>query len=218
MKGRKIVYFILMFLPLVATLVLLPLFPEQIPAHYGADGLVTRWGSKWELIILPAATLLMAGFFPLVAKLVRAAEPDGKNNEKVLLVSGCATLLLFNVMTGYFLYTAYHQLENLSEFPVDINRIVFVALGIVLIIVGNVMPKARMNSLCGLRTPWSMKNEVTWKKCQRFGGISFIVAGAAMAVVSLLTHGWSCFAWAMGILLIVAVVDVIYTYRVAKCI
>ena len=98
MKGRKIVYFILMFLPLVATLVLLPLFPEQIPAHYGADGLVTRWGSKWELIILPAATLLMAGFFPLVAKLVRAAEPGGKNNEKVLLISGCATLLLFNVM------------------------------------------------------------------------------------------------------------------------
>ena len=216
MKGKKIIYFILMILPLVATLVLLPLFPEQIPAHYGADGLVTRWGSKWELIILPAATLLMAGFFPLVAKLVRAAEPDGKNNEKVLLISGCATLLLFNVMTGYFLYTAYHQLENLSEFPVDINRIVFVALGIVLIIVGNVMPKARMNSLCGLRTPWSMKNEVTWKKCQRFGGISFIVAGAAMAVVSLLTHGWSCFAWAMGILLLVAVVDVMYTYRVAK--
>lgn len=218
MKGKKIVYFILMLLPLVATLVLMPLFPEQIPAHYGADGLVTRWGSKWELIILPAATLLMAGFFPLVAKLVRAAEPDGKNNEKVLLVSGCATLLLFNVMTGYFLYTAYYQLENLSEVPVDMNRIVFVVLGIVLIIVGNVMPKARMNSLCGLRTPWSMKNEVTWKKCQRFGGISFIVAGAAMAVVSLLTHGWSCFAWAMGILLLVAVVDVIYTYRVAKCI
>lgn len=218
MKGKKIVYFILMFLPLVATLVLLPLFPEQIPAHYGADGQVTRWGSKWELIILPAATLLMAGFFPLVAKLVRAAEPDGKNNEKILLISGCATLLLFNVMTGYFLYTAYHQLENLSEFPVDINRIVFVALGIVLIIVGNVMPKARMNSLCGLRTPWSMKNEVTWKKSQRFGGISFVVAGVAMAVVSLLTHGWICFALAMGILLIVAVVDVIYTYRVAKCI
>ena len=218
MKGKKIVYFILMFLPLVATLVLLPLFPEQIPAHYGADGLVTRWGSKWELIILPAATLLMAGFFPLVAKLVRAAEPDGKNNEKVLLISGCATLLLFNVMTGYFLYTAYHQLENLSEFPMDVNRIVFVALGIVLIIVGNIMPKARMNSLCGLRTPWSMKNEVTWKKSQRFGGISFIVAGAAMVVVSLLTHGWNCFAWAMGILLLVAVVDVIYTYRVAKCI
>ena len=218
MKGKKIVYFILMFLPLVATLVLLPLFPEQIPAHYGADGLVTRWGSKWELIILPAATLLMAGFFPLVAKLVRAAEPGGKNNEKVLLISGCATLLLFNVMTGYFLYTAYYQLENLSEFPVDINRIVFVALGIVLIIVGNVMPKARMNSLCGLRTPWSMKNEVTWKKSQRFGGISFVVAGAVMVVVSLLTHGWICFAWAMGILLSVAVVDVIYTYRVAKCI
>ena len=216
MKGKKIVYFILMFLPLVATLVLLPFFPEQIPAHYGADNQVTRWGSKWELLIFPAVTLLMAGFFPLVAKLVRAAEPDGKNNEKVLLISGCATLLLFNVMTGYFLYTAYHQVVDLSEVSVDMNRIAFVALGIVLIIVGNIMPKTRMNSLCGLRTPWSMKNEETWKKSQRFGGISFIVAGAAMVVGSLLMHGWSCFVWAMGILLVVAVVDVIYTYRIWK--
>ena len=120
-------------------------------------------------------------------------------------------------MTGCFLYTAYHQVENLSAVPVDVNRIVFVALGILLVIVGNIMPKARMNSLCGLRTPWSMKNEVTWKKSQRFGGISFIGAGAAMVVVSLLTRGWSCFAWAMGILLLVAAVDVIYTYKVAKC-
>ncbi len=96
------------------------------------------------------------------------------------------------------------------------NRIAFVALGIVLIIVGNIMPKTRMNLLCGLRTPWSMKNEETWKKSQRFGGISFMVAGAAMIVGSLLMRGWSCFAWAMGILLVVAVVDVIYTYRVAK--
>ena len=32
--------------------------PEQVPAHYNAVGEVDRWGSKWELVILPFVGLL----------------------------------------------------------------------------------------------------------------------------------------------------------------
>ncbi len=39
---------VLMFLPLVITLMILPHLPNQIPAHYGFDGQVDRWGSKYE--------------------------------------------------------------------------------------------------------------------------------------------------------------------------
>ena len=61
------------------------------------------------------------------------------------------------------------------------------------------MPKLRMNSIAGLRTVWSMKNETTWKKSQRFGGISFIVGGVIIIIVCFLTKGFSCFWWTMGI-------------------
>lgn len=33
--------------------------PEQVPAHYNALGEVNRWGSKWELIILPLVGVFM---------------------------------------------------------------------------------------------------------------------------------------------------------------
>src|SRR5690625_5725944 len=31
--------------------------PTEVPAHYKAAGVVDRWGSKWELIILPSTSL-----------------------------------------------------------------------------------------------------------------------------------------------------------------
>lgn len=37
----------------MATLAILPHLPEQIPAHYGFDGQVDRWGSKYEALIFP---------------------------------------------------------------------------------------------------------------------------------------------------------------------
>ncbi|EGQ26347.1 hypothetical protein HMPREF9372_1627 [Sporosarcina newyorkensis 2681] len=33
--------------------------PDQIPAHFGANGEVDRWGSKFELFILPAIALFL---------------------------------------------------------------------------------------------------------------------------------------------------------------
>src|SRR5690625_6766841 len=36
--------------------------PSEVPAHYNALGEVDRWGSKWEMLILPIiATVLWIG-------------------------------------------------------------------------------------------------------------------------------------------------------------
>ncbi len=45
MKVKKTVFYGLMFLPLISALIALQFLPEQIPAHYGLNNQVTRWGS-----------------------------------------------------------------------------------------------------------------------------------------------------------------------------
>lgn len=30
-----------------------PSIPAEVPAHFGIEGEITRWGSKWEMLILP---------------------------------------------------------------------------------------------------------------------------------------------------------------------
>lgn len=42
--------------------------PDQVPAHYNAAGEVNRWGSKWELILLPIIAAILAIFMTFLEK------------------------------------------------------------------------------------------------------------------------------------------------------
>ena len=216
MKTKRIMFYGLMALPLVVVLVALQFLPEQIPAHYDFNNQVTRWGSKYETLIFPIFIVIFGLFMLGMARYSAKQEEGGKNNENVCIIAGIAVLILFNAMTGYFLYTDFNKVENLSSVALDVNQLIFGILGISMIIIGNIMPKARMNSVMGLRTSWSMKNEITWKKSQRFGGISFIIGGIAIVVVCFLNRGIACFWWTMGVFALLLVVDVCYTYKISK--
>lgn len=216
MKTKKIIVDILMILPLAATLLALLFLPEQIPAHYDFNNQVTRWGSKYESLIFPVFSILLGIFMKGMARLSARQEENGRNNENVILITAMAVLVLYNGMTGYYLYTSFHKVEDLSAVPVDISQLLFGILGAAMIITGNVMPKLRMNSIIGLRTKWSMKNETTWKKSQRFGGITFILAGIIILAVCCFTKGTACILWSLGIMLAAVIADVYYTYKTAQ--
>lgn len=164
MKKKKIVFYTLMFLPLIVALIALQFLPEQIPAHYDLNNQVTRWGSKYETLIFPVITVVFGYVMLGTAKYFSKNEENGSNNENVCIVAGMVSLALFNAMTGYFLYADFNSIENLSSIALDINQLLFGLLGVSMIILGSIMPKLRMNAVVGLRTVWSMKNEATWKK------------------------------------------------------
>jgi uncharacterized membrane protein len=216
MRKKKIVLYILMFLPLAVVLVALQFLPEQVPAHYNFNNQVTRWGSKYETLIFPVVTILFGYFMLGMAKLSSRQEENGHNNENICIIAGISSLALFNAMTGYFLYTGFNSVENLSLVPIDIYQLLFGLLGLSMVILGNIMPKLRRNSLAGLRTVWSMKNETIWKKSQRFGGISFILGGVVLIIVCFITKGLACLWWALGITAAILVIDTCYTYRLSK--
>ena len=70
MKNKKLLtalYIILMLLPLIAVVVAYPFLPDKIPAHYGMNNQVTRWGNKSETFIFPIITIFF-GFFMYIAR------------------------------------------------------------------------------------------------------------------------------------------------------
>lgn len=215
MKVKKIAFYGLMYLPLISALIALQFLPEQIPAHYGLNNQVTRWGSKYEALIVPIVTAILGYFFLGIAKAAAKHEENGNNNENICIVAGIVTLIIFNVMTGYTLYTGFNEVENLSSNKFDITQLLFGILGIAMIIMGNIMPKLRMNSAAGLKTKWSIKNETTWKKSQRFGGISYIIGGVVIVVICFFVQGIYCFLSTLGVIAILLVIDVFYTYKIA---
>lgn len=217
MKNKKTLYFILMFLPLIITLVVLPFLPEQIPAHYNFAGEIDRWGSKYEALLFPAITILMGFFMLWMAKITAKQEENGSNNEKIVFYTGMGISLWFTAMHTFSLYKAFAAAGSMGySVEADINRIFCILLGIGMVIIGNFMPKLRNNSLIGLRTPWSMKNDTVWKKSQLFGGISFIVCGVLMIIAGLFAEGFAAMCVAIGLLMTDTVICVIYSYKISK--
>lgn len=99
MKKKKIIFYSLMFLPLIVVLIALHFLPERIPAHYDFNNQVTRWGSKYETLIFPVITVLFGYFMLGMAKFSSKQEENGSNNENVCIVAGIVSLTLFNAMT-----------------------------------------------------------------------------------------------------------------------
>ena len=65
--------------------------PDQVPAHYNALGEVDRWGSKYELLILPvlgASFIVLMGFFERHPELHNyPAKLNGSNARAFYLLS-----------------------------------------------------------------------------------------------------------------------------------
>lgn len=216
MKTKKVIFYILMLFPLAAVIISLTLLPDQIPVHYNSSNQVDRWGSKYESLIIPAITILFGLFMIGMSRLAAKHEKNGSNNESVTLVVGIVSLAIFDAMTVFFLYAAFNRVENLSSVSVDINQLVFGILGISMVVIGNIMPKLKKNSLVGVRTSRSMKSDVLWKKSQRFGGICFIIGGAAIIIISILTKSTLCIALSLSVTILIAIACVIYPYLVKE--
>lgn len=143
--------------------------------HYNAAGECDRMGSKYESFLFPLVSLLMGTFFSAVGKYTGSQD---KRNEKILDITAIALVCFFNLMNVYSLWLMFKS--SLPETEVSPNfsfRLTAVGLGTVFVIMGNIMPKATRNSTFGLRTSWSMKDDLSWQKCQRIGGIVTVISG-----------------------------------------
>lgn len=212
MKKLRIALWVLMLLPIAATVICLFFLPDQVPAHYGLDGQIDRWGSKYETLVFPVISVV-TGFLMLgAAKMARKHTP-GEQNERSVLITGVAVGVMFCAMTAYFLLMDFQRVRDLDAVPIALTQLMFGVLGLMMIVFGFIMPGLTRNSLIGLRTEKTLASDENWRKSQRFGGISFMIGGVLMILLCLLTRGALCFWLSMAVLLAVVIADAVYAHR-----
>jgi uncharacterized membrane protein len=83
------------------------------------------------------------------------------------------TLLMAVALAGQVFVTAWTRGHRGSP---D----VFFALvaGSLMLVVGNLMPKVQRNWFVGIRTPWTLSSDVSWRRTHRLGGWMFVANGA----------------------------------------
>ena len=206
MKLKRIMLCIFSVLPLAVSTVALFFLPDRIPAHYGQSFTVDRYGSKYEILIFPVIIIVVGMIILLTAKLI-----NDEVNKKLTLNIGLALILFFNALDYFILFIQARALTDLSS--IGIERFLLLAFGILFIYMGNLMPMSKRNSLVGLRTKWSNKNDYVWKKCQIFGGVSLIIIGIVLSISAFV---YPSIILMLILLMIFVVASVIYSYFAAK--
>ena len=215
MKLNKLVYWLIAFLPLIVTLIVLPILPETIPAHYNISGVANRWGSKYEMLILPISTVLFAVFLTFMSTVKQ--ENKVNKNQKVLKVANYIFIIVFNALTFSFLYSAYSKTENLYTSNFHMVKLLAVIIGITYIFLGNILPKCKQNRMVGIRTKWTLENEEVWYKTHRLGGVMIMIYGIISLVLSLtVLNDVIALYTALGGFIAIAIALIIYSYVIYK--
>lgn len=63
---------------------------------------------------------------------------------------------------------------------------------------------------------WSMKNDITWAKSNRFGGIFFMVSGLIIIIESVFIGGIASTIVMLGVIIIDGIISSIYSYTIYK--
>lgn len=103
---------LLAFVPLVAVLMIFPQLGEQVPMKVSSAGEVLRWGSKWELMLIPVFGFMLSG--ATIAMGVKNAKSyhDDANLAVITFQRAVRNALVqsvvFIVATAIILYGVYN--------------------------------------------------------------------------------------------------------------
>ena len=182
MKKNKIIIICLMVILLIIPIVSLLFLDEIIPIHIGINGQPDQFGSKYFIFLFSGIGIVIALIMILVSN-----HPKLSLNYKKYLLSTCVLIeILFIVFSIAFVMYAVSYVNDEEVF--DISKIIMLAIGTLFILMGNFTPKIEKNKTLGVKTKWSLYNEVTWQKTHRLTGFVFVIIGVIIIVSGILFH------------------------------
>jgi uncharacterized membrane protein len=201
---RKWIPLLIIAAAVVASAIVYPKLPETIPTHWNMDGQPDGWSNRaFGAWITPVILLGMWALF----RLLPAIDPRGANYAKF----GGAFEAIIDSLMLFLLGMHIVLLRAGLGYPVQIERIVPFGVGVLLIVIGNLLPRCCPNWFVGIRTPWTLSSDRVWEKTHRLGGRLFVAAGFLIAIAALFWVQWVRVVLITSILLATAAV-LIYSY------
>jgi uncharacterized membrane protein len=160
-KKTLILTAILTLLPMVIGFILWDKLPDQIATHFGSNGEPDGWSSKAVAVVgLPAllTAIHLACFF------ITFADPKKQRIDPKLFK---LILWLCPVISWFGCGSTYAYALNME---LNTTNIAMVLLGVLFIVIGNYLPKARQNYTVGIKLPWTLDDEENWNRTHRLAG------------------------------------------------
>lgn len=168
--NRRSVGLIVNILMLGVAAIAYPHLPAQVPTHWDMHGNVNGTMPRFPGAFL-ASLIAIALWF--LMPLLRRIDPRRSSYERF----DATFYLIVNIMA--VMLALIEGLTLAVSLGVDVNmtRTILFVVGLMLVVLGNYLPRIRSNWWIGIRTPWTLESEEVWRKTHRFGGRTFVAAG-----------------------------------------
>ena len=201
-KWKIIISSLVTLLPIVAGLILWDKLPDMVPSHWGPTGEVDAYSSKEFFVFgLP---LLMLGL-NLLCTIAAGLDPKNKNHEGKPLILVYALIPALTILLSVATYFVAFEL------PIPVLNMVIAAFGLMIVVIGNYLPKCKQSYTIGIKISWTLNSEKNWVATHRMAGKLWVVMGALIILAALLPA--KLIIWfALPILVISVVIPLIYSY------
>lgn len=200
-ENRKtlIVSTLTLLIPMVAGLLLWNRLPEKIPTHWNMAGEVDGWGSKVFAVFGLPGMLIAVHLFCLIAT---GSDPSNKKyNPKVFtLIAWLCPVIGLTVCSMVY--------SSALGYNLSVEIIVPVMVGLLLVIIGNLLPKCKQSYTIGIKLPWTLASEENWNKTHRLAGKLWVCGGVLVMVSGFLRCIWIL----LGALLVLVFVPMVYSF------
>ena len=215
-KFKQILILLCAVLPTVYTAIaVFFLLPDTVAAHFGANGLPDRYGSKYEAFLLPAILLLLyLIYLPIRKFALRSSTDENSRTERNIDIVDTiilCTFLMLNALCVMVLIVMKHP-SMMTNVENIIYPIIASIIGLMFIIIGNVMPKTKPNSFVGMRLSWCMDTDEHWYIANRAGGIAMVFSGIITIICGLVLRSSYYIVGMLIALLLSLTVAIIYSY------
>jgi SdpI/YfhL protein family len=150
------------------------------------------------LDVRPSARILVAYTLPTTALAIYALFRSLWKHDRIRTGNGAFELtyhaivlrvLLFIVVLHVLVMIELTGAMAATGFRFAAGRAVVVLLGVVLVAIGNLLPRTRPNVAVGVRTTRTLTNSQIWQQVHRAGGYAAVCLGVVVAASGLmLTH------------------------------
>lgn len=183
--------------------------PDKLPMHWNMAGEIDGYGAKSFVAFMSLGLMIfMWGFMKALPKI----DP---RKDNYLKFEKSYDVIISALITLFFIVHIIILVSGLG-YKIAVDKILLIVMGLMLIILGNYMPKMKSNFFCGIKTPWTLSSEVSWKKTHRLGGKLSVAAGFIILLSSLVLKGSLLVAVFITVTLVATMVPVIASYFYAQ--
>ena len=207
-KNKKLLIFtsLLTLLPIPVGLLLWDRFPETMAIHWGITGKADGYASvPFSVFVLPL--LMLAVHWLCILFTARDKGNQGRNQKMFRVVLWALPLISNLSLLGIYAFAL-----NLKFSPVAWTVI---PMGLLFAVIGNYMPKTRMNSTMGIKISWTYSSEANWNATHRFAGKLWVVGGLLVALCALLPHVWAVSIMIL-LMVVLCILPMVYSWRYYK--